>query len=185
MKHFRIEINSSGKLTFWKICSSLDQYEMLHIDMNVYRILNDFSQAGYARLIVNNLHVLFLFQPRICTAARELIWMMFIKWLLQYDFLTSAFWRIKNILFIHQILFLICRRPCSGAYFASSGDRRGRVKCENSIGLSWWVWHFHYARSCLGSRGLIMVVFFSRLRFVAIPSHVYCITGCCIWSFLD
>ena len=147
-------------MTFWKICSSLDQYEMLHIDMNVYRILNDFSQAGYARLIVNNLHVLFLFQPRICTAARELIWMMFIKRLLQYDFLTSAFWRIKNILFIHQILFLICRRPCSGAYFASSGDRRGRVKCENSIGLSWRVWHFHYARSCLGSRGLIMVVFF-------------------------
>jgi hypothetical protein len=34
---FHIEINSSGKLTFRKICSILDQYEMLHIDMNVCR----------------------------------------------------------------------------------------------------------------------------------------------------
>lgn len=58
---FHIEINSSGKLTFRKICSVLDQYEMLHIDMNVCRILNEFSQAGYALLIANDLHVLFFF----------------------------------------------------------------------------------------------------------------------------
>lgn len=58
---FHIEINSSGKLTFRKICSILDQYEMLHIDMNVCRILNEISQAGYALLIANDLHVLFFF----------------------------------------------------------------------------------------------------------------------------